>query len=200
MKLQNTNKPIQAILIWLALCSALLSHTSYGLQVADVSFSPTLYEGSLHPKMQLNGAALRELYLLVDSYAGALYLEAPSKLPANIINSDQHKRMVFHVLMKKVSARRIGNALREALLLNISPAEHSELQADINTFLSFFEGNIHKGQEVVFHYVPNKGTHVSINEQEKGWILGKSFMDAFLKVWIGQHPVSREFKEQILGN
>ena len=190
------NKVVR-ILFCLAICWQ--SPCSQALNVADVSFSPTLYESALHPKMRLNGAALRELYLLVDSYAGALYLENPSNKPGQITQSQQHKRMIFHVLMKRVSARRIGNALREALLLNLTEQQHSDLQQDINTFLSFFEGSLHKGDEVVFHYVPNKGTLVSISQQKKGWILGKLFMDAFLQVWIGQHPVSREFKEKILG-
>ena len=46
------------------------------------------------------GAALRELYLLVETYAGALYLEEPSQDASTVINSQQHKKMVFHVLMK----------------------------------------------------------------------------------------------------
>lgn len=175
------------------------SSSSLALKIADVSFTPTLYETPLHPKMHLNGAAMRELYLLVDSYAGALYLENTSNKSGQITESQQHKRMIFHVLMKKVSARRIGNALREALLLNLGKQQHSNLQEDINTFLNFFEGSLHEGDKVVFHYVPNKGTLVSISQQKKGWILGKPFMDALLQVWIGQHPVSREFKEKILG-
>lgn len=188
---------VTRILFCLVICWQ--SPSSQGLKIADVTFNPTLYETALHPKMRLNGAALRELYLLVDSYAGALYLEHPSNRAGQITQSQQHKRMIFHVLMKKVSARRIGNALREALLLNLTEQQHQELQQDIKTFLSFFEGNLHKGDEVVFHYVPNKGTLVSISQQTKGWISGQGFMDAFLQVWIGQHPVSRDFKEKILG-
>ena len=33
----------------------------------------------------------------------------------------------------------------------------------------------------------------------KGFIPGKDFYDAMLQVWIGKSPVTRAFKDQILG-
>lgn len=188
-----------AFILFGLLCLGAHSPMGHGAKVADVKFTPQLFESSLHPKMVLNGASLRELYLLVDSYAGALYLEQPSQVPTDILNSYQHKRMVFHILMKKVSARRIANALSEALVLNITEQAHNRLHGDIQRFLGFFDGSLLQGDEVIFHYVPSKGTLVTVSDEDKGWIMGHEFMNALLKVWIGEHPVSREFKEQILG-
>lgn len=182
-----------------ALLSA-LSMSSQALNVANIEVSDELAATDETPSLKLNGAALRELYLLIETYVGALYLESPSADPQVIINSQQHKRMEFHVLMKKVSARRLSNALHEALLLNISKQEHKQLQPAIETMLSFFEGNLRAGDKVVFEYQPGLGTKVQIGKSLKGTIAGKDFYSAMLKIWVGESPVSREFKEQILGS
>lgn len=173
--------------------------SSQAMKVANIDLSDEIAATNDTPSLKLNGAALRELYLLIETYVGALYLESPSNDPQIIINSQQHKRMEFHVLMKKVSARRLSNALHEALLLNISKQEHKQLQPAIDTMLSFFEGNLRSGDKVVFQYLPGQGTQVQIGNVLKGTIAGKDFYSAMLKIWVGESPVSRDFKEQILG-
>ncbi len=180
----------------LFMCSCALSEAQV---IANVEFSTALKANQQHPTMTLNGAALRELYLLIETYAGALYLEKTSHSATEIIASEQHKRMIFHVLLNKVSARRLSNALHEALLLNISKQQHQALQGDINTMLSYFSGNLREGQQAIFHYIPNEGTQVSVAGVVKGFIPGKNFYDAMLQVWIGKTPVTRGFKNQILG-
>ncbi len=193
------NMKISQIIPSLALLLAIVSGHSKAQTVSDVNFSDTLPADTQYPNLNLNGAALRELYLLIDTYVGALYLEQPSQSAQEIIQSQQHKRMIFHVLLKKVSARRLSNALYEALVLNISQQQHQVIQADIDTMLSFFKGNLTSGEEASFHYIPNQGTRVTVAGKEKGVIPGKAFFDAMLKVWIGKSPVTRKFKNQILG-
>ena len=183
----------------IALLFTLMSSTSFALQVSDANFSQTLSASDKHPELTLNGAALRELYLLVETYAGALYLEEPSQDASTVINSQQHKKMVFHVLMKRVSARRLSNALQEALVLNISKEQHNHLQPAIDKMLSFFEGSLRHGDQVEFNYSPEKGTEVIIGGISKGTITSKDYFDSMLKIWIGENPVTRSFKEQVLG-
>jgi len=183
----------------IALLCALFSFNAFGVQVSSAQFPTTAPAMNPLPEMQLNGAALREMYLLVESYAGALYLEQTSQDADTIINSQQHKKMVFHVLMRKVSARRLSNALQEALVLNISKEQHSDLQPAIDTMLSFFHGNLYEGDQVEFIYTPQKGTQVVVGGELQGVIKGKDYFDSMLKIWIGTNPITRSFKEQILG-
>jgi hypothetical protein len=65
--------------------------------------------------------------------------------------------------------------------------------------LSFFEGNLYNGDQVAFIYTPNKGTEIIIGGISKGIIPGKDYFDSMLKVWIGDSPVNRSFKDQVLG-
>mgnify|MGYP003384241688 CR=1 FL=1 len=184
----------------ITLLFALASSFSYSQQVSDVNFSDALPATNGMPELTLNGASLRELYLLIETYAGALYLENTSHDAAEIIESIQYKKMVFHVLMKKVSARRLSNALEEALVLNISKEQYSQIQPAVEQMLSYFTGNILKGETVEFNYIPGKGTDVIISGALQGRIKGKEYFDSMLKVWIGEYPVTREFKNQVLGS
>jgi len=183
---------------FLALMMSSLSSQAY--EVAEVQIAEVVPATATHPELKLNGAALRELYLLVKRYVGSLYLEQPSTSAEDILaDNSTHKRMVFHVLMKKVGARRIASALQEALIVNISEAEHRQLHDQIEQMLSYFQGKMHRGEEAWFDFIPQKGTVVSINGEEKGTIKGDLFFRALLSVWIGENPVNRDFKNEILG-
>lgn len=167
--------------------------------VADVNMPDVVPATAERPELRLNGASLRELYLLVETYVGGLYLEEPSTDPQAILNSETHKRMVFHVMLKRVGARRIANALQDALVVNITEEEHRNLEKQLGQMMSYFNGKMHAGEQAYFDYIPGKGTRVTINNEVKGIIPGKDYFRALLSIWIGDNPVGRDFKDDILG-
>jgi len=183
-----------ALLFLMFIFSSTHAHT-----VAGVELRETVPATAERPELKLNGAALRELYLLIKSYVGALYVEQPSNDAKALLASETHKRMVFHVMMKRVSARRIANALQEAMVLNLSEEEHKALSKDLDKMVSLFEGKMHKDEQAFFDYLPGKGTRITINGEVKGFIAGKDYFNAMLSMWVGENPVGRTFKEEILG-
>ncbi|PID41756.1 MAG: hypothetical protein CSB48_13390 [Proteobacteria bacterium] len=175
---------------------------SFGLQartISDITIAEEVRMDTDGPVLNLNGAALRRTYMIVRTYIGGLYLENPTHNGARIIESDEHKRMLFHVLLKRVTARKIARALREALVVNISREEQERLEPQIKQFLDMFQGKLYRNDQVSIDYIPGLGTKVSIAGVEKGVIPGKRFFDALLSVWIGNEPVSETFKNNILG-
>ncbi len=181
------------------ICSAFFATTSHAYSVSDIDLPEVVPANAERPELRLNGASLRELYLLIKTYVGALYLEEKSTDPQAILNSETHKRMVFHVMMKRVGARRIANALQEALVVNLSEEEHNGLTKELEQMLSYFNGKMHAGEEAVFDYIPGKGTRITINDEVKGVIPGKDYFKAMLSIWIGDNPVGRDFKDDVLG-
>jgi hypothetical protein len=107
--------------------------------------------------------------------------------------------MVFHVMLKKVGARRIASALQEALVLNLTEEEHVGLSDELDQMLGYFSGKLYAGEESIFDYIPGVGTRITINNQVKGIIPGKDYYQALLAMWIGENPAGRTFKEEILG-
>lgn len=189
----------QSLIGLIIIFSSTLSLSSHAYTVSDVELSEVVPATAERPELSLNGASLRELYLLVETYVGALYLENPSTDPKEITESESHKRMVFHVMLKKVGARRIANALQEALVVNLTEEEHKELTPKLDQMLSHFNGKMHAGEEAIFDYIPGVGTRITINGDVKGTITGKKYFQAMLSIWVGENPVGRSFKEDILG-
>jgi hypothetical protein len=180
-------------------CSVFFLQTSHADSISDIQLPNLLPASAERPELKLNGASIRELYLLIETYVGALYLEQPSNNPEAIINSDTHKRMVFHILLKKVGARRTAKALQEALLLNLTEQAHLDIIDEIELMLSYFTGNMYAGEQSIFDYIPGVGTRVTLKGEVRGIIPGKKFYDAMLAIWIGKNPVSGAFKDDILG-
>ena len=86
---------------------------------------------SQHAELKLNGASMRILYGVVDTYIGKLYVENPVTDAAALIEADEFKRMVFQVSLKRVSGRRMATALYEALQLNTTRDEADQLESRI---------------------------------------------------------------------
>jgi len=187
--------------IWLKwpLLFLMLAPPAWSLTIKGVDIPDVIPARDSRPELVLNGAALRTQYLLVNTYIGELYLEKPMQSAEAIFADDGHKRMVFHVLMKRISARRVANALYEALQLNITKEEQQALESEIQTMISMFEGRIKAGEKGEIDYIPGLGTRVRISGKDKGIIPGKAFFNALLSVWIGENPINRTFKEGILG-
>ncbi len=185
--------------IFFLIATLLMTSNVNAYTVDGVDFSEVVPANAERPELKLNGASLRELYLLIETYVGALYLENPSTDAQAILDSEEHKRMVFHVMMKKVGARRIANALQEALVMNVTKEEHKKLSKEIDQMLSYFDGKMHRGEEAIFDYIPGKGTQITINNEVKGVIPGKDYFRAMLSIWIGENPVGRTFKDDVLG-
>ncbi len=181
------------------LFSVLFWSSCQAYTISGISLDDELAATPEHPKLLLNGAALREIYFLVDAFVGGLYLEKRSHDAQAIIKSNTHKRMIFVVMLNKVGARRIGNKMQAALVGSISQEEHSALANDIDQMLSYFDGKLIKGESVEFDYIPGSGTLVTIKGVKKGIIKGEKYFNALLATWIGNTPINRSFKKDMLG-
>lgn len=154
---------------------------------------------SQHPELKLNGASMRVLYGVVDTYIGKLYVEEPTTDEVALVESDQYKRMVFHIAMKRVSGRRIAKALYDALQLNLTEEEALLLEDRLQQMVEMFDQTVHRGEEGYIEWVPGIGSRIVLNGTVKGVIEGKDLYDAVLEIWVGENPVGTTFKDQILG-
>jgi len=154
---------------------------------------------SQHAELKLNGASMRILYGVVDTYIGKLYVENPVTDANTLIAADEYKRMVFQIVLKRISGRRIAKAMYDALQLNVTPEEAIHLEKRLQLLVAMFDSRLKKGQESYVEWVPTEGTRIVINGGVKGIIPGKDLYDALLRIWIGENPVGNTFKRQVLG-
>lgn len=178
---------------------SLLTLTAQARSIDQVEIAEQLAASADMPALQLNGAATRHFFGMVPVYIGALYLEQPSTNTQQIIDQPGHKRMQF-LLRRDVRARKIAEALSEALSTNISAEEMRSFEPQIKQLMAMC-GNtgMKKGDIINMDYLPGQGTRLTLDGVDRGLLPGKEFYDAMLKVWIGPSPVSRDFKAGILG-
>lgn len=175
------------------------STTAVALTIDGHEIPSVIPATSHHPELKLNGAAMRVLYAVVDTYIGKLYVETPTTDEDAIIKADEFKRMVFHVAMKRISGRRIAKAMYDALQLNLTAEEALALEDRLRLLVDLFDVSLRRGEEGYIEWVPGTGSRIVINDKEMGIIPGKDLSDAILKIWIGDNPVGNTFKNQILG-
>ncbi|WP_430462094.1 chalcone isomerase family protein [Thalassolituus sp. LLYu03] len=167
--------------------------------IAGYTFPEVLPQTAEHNEARLNGAAVRTMYYLVDAYVGLMYVEQPGHDAEALIQDDGYKRVVYHILVDRVSGRRIATAMYDSMQLNLSEAEAAALNDRLQTLVKMFDSKMEKGDVGYVEYLPGIGSRVVIRGEEKGIIPGKDLFDALMRIWIGEHPVTQAFKEGVLG-
>ena len=145
--------------------------------------------------LKLNGMGLRKK-VIFKVYVAGLYVESPSKDSAAIISAEEVKRMQLSVL-RSLSTAQIAEAIEEGFEKG-AKGQTTALKARLEKLRTMIP-NVVEGDQIVFTYVPGKGTVVSAKGTEKGVIEGKDFADALFSVWIGPTPVQEDLKRNLLG-
>ena len=107
----------------------------------------------------------------------------------------------MHVLADEITASDFIASMNNALAANLVPHELALLEKrirDLNTMMAAVKV-INKGAVVNIDYIPNAGTRIIINGQEKITIPGEDFFRGLLHIWIGNQPVDGRLRDAMLG-
>ena len=153
--------------------------------LAGVSMPDTVQVGGT--TLVLNGMGLRTKFM-VKVYVAGLYLDQKSSDASAILQADAPKRIVMHFL-HGASKSQIANAFDDSFNDN-APDARKVVKDEINQFLGVLEP-LKEGDEMVFTYIPGRGTICTINGKEKLTIAGKAFGPVLFSVWLGPKPPTR---------
>jgi len=176
-------------------CLFLCSLPANAKDIAGVMVQETvqLADGTL---LHLNGAGIRSKFFF-DIYIAELYMEHPSNVAKDVIETSGRKRMIMHFLYDEVGKDKLVEGWNEGFADNTKTDERIKLQDRINQFNDMFV-DVKKNDIIVLDFIPGKGTVVTIAKQEKGVVPGKDFNDALLRIWLGDEPVNKGLKEELL--
>ena len=111
----------------------------------------------------------------------------------------KHHVCVLHISSSKITSEKMIKATKEGFEKstqgNIAPIE-----SEIETFLTWFEQPIKKGDIFEFAFVPHNAINVSKNGSELGVVENKAFASALFGIWLGEIPVQQNLKSKLLGN
>jgi len=182
----------------LFICCCLLLASCAGVQAKElegvmVQETVVMDDGR---ELHLNGAGVRSKFFF-DIYVIALYLEHQVNTVDQVLAEDGRKRVAMHFLYDKVERDKLVAAWDEGFVGNTGAGELRVLQPRIEQFNSLFRDAV-KGDIIILDYVPGIGTKVLINNEEQGVTPGKDFNDALLRIWLGEKPVTKDLKKELL--
>lgn len=144
----------------------------------------------------LNGIALRKKFV-VKVYVAGLYLPTRISDAAQVLAADVPRRGVLRFLYG-VSKEQMCEAWDEGLAAN-TPGAPAEIEADFERLCSLM-ADVETGDEMVFTYLPGRGTEIAVRGQSQATIAGKPFADALFACWLGPKPgPGEDFKQALLG-
>jgi hypothetical protein len=161
--------------------------------IAGISFPDSVQLNG--QKLYLNGMGLREKYW-VDVYAAGLYVTNKTNKVSQIIESNSPKRLHTQFIYSDVPKQKMIDTLKENLQRN--PNISRDVISQIDEAAIWME-DFTTGDEIIFDYVPDKGTTFIIKGVTKGTITGVEFMQALFNIYVGEYPASEQLKQGLLG-
>lgn len=185
--------------LFYSLISALsLGNGCFAKELAGVEIEEVVNLSLGGEKLTLKGAAVRN-NARQSVYVGGLYLQNDAESVAEILENEGAKRFVLYCQNSTIKPDALIRALNLGITANHSEDELVSLAPMIDEFNNLWNSEIHEGDKVWIDFLPDRGTVVTINGDEKGVIPGKLFYSAFLKTWLGDKPINADMKKQLLG-
>ena len=171
------------------------------VEIEGVKIDDKVVLASGVPELVLNGAGVRHKFAFFKVYIGSLYLTQKKSDNEAIFADPGAKRVSMYILSDEVTAQDLITSMNNALAVNLVPHELALIEKrirDLNNMMSSLK-SIKKGSVVHLDYVPDVGTRVVVNGQERITIPGDDFFRAMLHIWIGNKPVDGRLRDAMLG-
>lgn len=197
----QTKTTMKIILAMLLLAGAAGISVARAAEIEGVKIDDRVTLAKGVPELVLNGAGVRHKFAFIKVYIGSLYLTQKINDNEAVFADPGPKRVSMHILSGEVTAQDLISSMNNALAVNLSPHELALIEKrirDMNTMMSSIKV-INKGSVVHLDYVPDVGTRVTIDAQERITIPGADFFRAMLHIWIGNKPVDGRLRNAMLG-
>jgi hypothetical protein len=165
-----------------------------GAAIEGISFKETVIEEDI--RLSIRGKGLFRYLGFLKAYVGALYVEE-GKSTEDVL-SDSAKRLeieYFH----KIKGEDFGSVTTKLIARNTDSQTFERLRPRIEKFNQMYE-DVEPGDRYSLTYIPGKGTELALNGKAIGIIDGADFASAVYAIWLGQDPISRSFKLQLMGS
>ena len=171
---------------------------------SSLSFAQTEIEGVEFPntiqienkEANFSGAGIRKK-LWVKAYAIGFYHNESTTNADKIIRSKKPMGIKIQILSRFVSNTKFEAAAREGF--EKSASNTASIKTKIEYFLSLLDEHFTFGDVCKILYHPDTGVKVYKNGKLKGIVKGAEFKKALYSIWLGDQPVEKELKENLLG-
>jgi hypothetical protein len=168
------------------------------VELEGVKLEPTAQVGGA--ALQLNGAGLRTRAIF-KVYVAGLYVPQKSNNVATLLAQKGPRRMAL-TMLRNVDADSFAGPLNDGLKNNHSEAQLAGFKPQIEAMNAALKAVVEakKGDVLHFEYLPDAGTRITVNGQQKGAAIpGEDFYTAMLRIWLGDKPADGDLKKGLLG-
>lgn len=160
--------------------------------ICEREFADTYFLGE--KRLALRGGGLKR-YLGFKTWISCLYLE--EHLDSSNALSDVPKKIEIEYLLR-IPSEEIARATYVGIKNNITKEEYLRIQDKINLANSLWP-DVKRGDRYEVIYSPEQGTFFVFNGKLQRVIDGADFARAFFSIWIGNNPIDRRLRKQMLG-
>ena len=190
-----------AFLLAAAFTALLTVLPAFALEIEGVKLNEKIELTKGGPTLVLNGAGVRHKLAFFKVYVGSLYLQSKKSDSEAVFADTGAKRVTMDILANEVTAQDLISSLNNALAVNLSPHELALVEKrirDLNNMMGSIK-TLGRGGAVQLDYIPEVGTRITVNGEEKLTIPGADFFSALLHIWIGNKPVDGRLRDAMLG-
>lgn len=164
-----------------------------GAEIEGVHFENTYDTEEIRLKIQ--GTGLLRYLGVIKAYVGALYLEEGSFVEDVLSNTPKRLEVeYFHA----IKGEDFGMTTNKMIARNTDSQTLKRIRPQIDYHNSLYE-DVQPGDRYSLTYIPGKGTELALNGKTKGIIKGADFASALFSMWLGEFPMNKPFKKQLLG-
>jgi hypothetical protein len=174
---------------------ATLAEPASAKEAASFNFPDQAQAGG--QPVSLVGVGVRTKWM-VDVYGMGVYQKTVKKTGEWLVRSDEPKQLWLH-MARSIGAEKMRDAIEEGVAKNTPEAERAPLAADLDKLKQMFPATISKGTDILFVYVPGKGTTLRIGQTDKLTVAGTPFMRAIWRIWFGRSPADTGLADSVLG-
>jgi hypothetical protein len=188
--MKNNVKKTVLLVLMVLVCTTLNVN---GAEIEGIHFKNSYEIKGVRFKIQ--GTGLFRYLGFIKAYVGALYLEEGSSVED--VLSDKPKRLeveYFHAL----KGEDFGITTNKVIAENTDSLTLEKIRPQVDYHNSLYE-DVQPGDRYSLTYIPGRGTELALNGETKGVIEGAEFASALFSMWLGESPMNKPFKKQLLG-
>jgi hypothetical protein len=137
-------------------------------------------------QLTLNGVAYRKALGFIKVYAGAFYLEKPTRNPQEIIDSEQVKHFHLHYLTDQATAKKLQEGFIELMEKTNPPELVATHKAQILQHAAWMDKDMAPGKSSKTTYIPGQGLVVEYQGEVKGTISDPEYIQMYYRYIFGE--------------
>ena len=146
--------------------------------------------------LKLKGTGTREK-LWMDMYTLGLFVSDTQQNANKIVSKNETSIVRLNIISGLITAEKMDKAIRDGFKKS-TQGKTEPIQTEIKNFLNVFKLGVEKNDLFQFTYQSEFGTTILKNGKELANIKGLPFKQALWGIWLGNNPVDKKLKTELL--